>query len=120
MRIGEVAALTGVSARSLRYYEQQGLLHPQRDEHGWRVYDDDDLTRVEEVRSLLDAGLPVSAIQRLVGCLMPDGSTQPVQVSDDLLADLKAVHERLDSRIRCLARNRDALDKWLRTAIRHH
>ena len=38
MKIGELAARTGVSIRSLRYYEQQGLLMPVRNENGYREY----------------------------------------------------------------------------------
>lgn len=38
MKIGELAACTGVSIRSLRYYDQQGLLSPVRGENGYREY----------------------------------------------------------------------------------
>ncbi len=116
MRIAEVAARAGVSARSLRHYEDQGLLTPRRDDRGWRIFDDQDLARAQEIRGLLQAGLPISAIRRLVGCLMPDGSSQPIRISNDLLEELVAVRDRLDSRIRCLAQNREALDTWLRKA----
>lgn len=117
MRIAEAAARTGASARLLRYYEQQGLLSPGRDERGWRVYCQPDLDRLGEVRTLLGAGLPVSAIRQLLGCLAADGSDEPVQISDELLDELVAVRDRIDARVRCLARNRDALDTWLRA---HH
>jgi DNA-binding transcriptional MerR regulator len=36
MHVGELARLTGVSVRSLHYYEQMGLLHAQRQENGYR------------------------------------------------------------------------------------
>ncbi|MGH3501623.1 MAG: MerR family transcriptional regulator, partial [Nocardioidaceae bacterium] len=55
MRIAEAAARTGVSARLLRYYEQQGLVRPLRDHRGWRVYGQRDLDRLDEIRTLLDA-----------------------------------------------------------------
>jgi len=38
MRIGEAARITGVSARSLRFYEQQGLIVPGRCANGYRDY----------------------------------------------------------------------------------
>jgi hypothetical protein len=45
MRIGELRRRTGVSERLLRYYEEQGLLRPQRRPSGYREYDDSDVTR---------------------------------------------------------------------------
>ncbi|MFD9509022.1 MerR family DNA-binding transcriptional regulator [Streptomyces mirabilis] len=40
MRIGELAKLTDTPARSLRYYEAQGLIEPRRLPNGYREYDD--------------------------------------------------------------------------------
>jgi DNA-binding transcriptional MerR regulator len=71
MRIGELADLTGVSARSLRYYEQQGLLAPQRADNGYRTYDRLDAVRVANFKDLLDAGLTLEDIRPPLekGCL---------------------------------------------------
>jgi DNA-binding transcriptional MerR regulator len=44
--IGELAQRTGVSQRSLRYYEQQGLLSADRDVHGYRRYGPDSVHTV--------------------------------------------------------------------------
>ena len=38
MRIGELSRRTGVPARLLRYYEEQDLMHPERDSNGYRSY----------------------------------------------------------------------------------
>ncbi|WP_366525445.1 MerR family DNA-binding transcriptional regulator, partial [Mumia sp.] len=38
MRVGELAELTGVAPRMLRYYEEQGLLVPPRQDNGYRSY----------------------------------------------------------------------------------
>ncbi|MFE6686312.1 MerR family DNA-binding transcriptional regulator [Streptomyces sp. NPDC057743] len=57
MRIGELADLTGVSPRSLRYYEQQGLLAPQRADNGYRAYGPLDAVRVANIKELLGAPL---------------------------------------------------------------
>ncbi|MGH3585634.1 MAG: MerR family transcriptional regulator [Pseudonocardia sp.] len=64
MRIGELARLTGVSARSLRYYEEQGLRHSTRSGGGQRHYTATDIARVEIIRRLLDAGLGSKVIAR--------------------------------------------------------
>ena len=69
MRIGELASKSGASARSLRYYEQQGLLRAERGPNGYRDYDETEVTLVREIRSLLDSGFDLEEIRPLVECL---------------------------------------------------
>lgn len=53
LRIGEAAARVGVSSRTLRYYEELGLLTPSgRTPGGARRYTDDDIARLEHIREL--------------------------------------------------------------------
>jgi DNA-binding transcriptional MerR regulator len=113
VRIGELAARTGVPTRLLRYYEEQRLLFPARDERGWRSYDGTDQVRVDEIRLLLGSGLPTSAIEQLIGCLGHGSGFPQHGVNEQLRTELIGVRERLDARIHCLARNRDALNAWL-------
>jgi DNA-binding transcriptional MerR regulator len=55
MQIGEVAERTGLTPRTLRYYEEKGLLSPPtRMEGGFRLYSDDDIARVERIKQLRD------------------------------------------------------------------
>ena len=69
MRIGELASRAGTSARSVRYYEQQGLLLARRRDNGYRDYDEDDLSLVREIRSLLVNGFDLEEIRPFVDCL---------------------------------------------------
>jgi DNA-binding transcriptional MerR regulator len=69
MRIGELASRAGTSARSIRYYEQQGLLLARRRDNGYREYDEDDLSLVREIRSLLVNGFDLEEIRPFVDCL---------------------------------------------------
>ena len=62
--IGELSCRTGVPARLLRYYEEQDLLHPERDGSGYRSYSEADTGRVTQIRGLLDAGLTTEIIRR--------------------------------------------------------
>ncbi len=63
MRIGELAARTGFSVRTIRFYEQGGLLPaPQRTPAGYRRYDDDAVTRLRFVRSAQALGLSLAEI----------------------------------------------------------
>jgi thioredoxin 1 len=69
MRIGELASRAGTSARSVRYYEQQGLLLVRRRANGYRDYDEADLLLVREIRSLLVNGFDLDEIRPFVDCL---------------------------------------------------
>lgn len=73
MRIGEVARRTGVSARLLRYYEQQQLLRPTRLPSGYREYDEDAVETVRRIRLLLAAGLNTATIAQILPCVSSDG-----------------------------------------------
>lgn len=53
LQIGEVAERTGVTQRTLRFYEEKGLLKPpSRLEGGFRLYSEDDVKRVEQIKRL--------------------------------------------------------------------
>ena len=69
MRIGELADRAGTTTRSLRYYEEQGLLPARRTANGYRDYDEDDLRAVNEIRSLLAIGCALEDTRPFVECL---------------------------------------------------
>src|SRR5437764_6143568 len=53
LQIGEVAERTGVTQRTLRFYEEKGLLKPpSRLDGGFRLYSEDDVQRVEQIKRL--------------------------------------------------------------------
>ncbi|MFJ2862160.1 MerR family transcriptional regulator [Kitasatospora sp. NPDC087314] len=114
MRIGELARLTGVSTRLLRYYEEQGLIRPARSTAGYREYGESDTVRVRQIRSLLAAGLTTRVIAEILPC-----ATGPVPVLEAcpvLLATLRGELADLDARIDDLTRSRRALSHYLATA----
>lgn len=61
--IGEVARRTGVTERTLRYYEELGLLTPRRDAGGRRRYDAEHVDRLYRIRLLRELGTPVAALE---------------------------------------------------------
>ena len=67
-QIGEVAERTGVTQRTLRFYEEKGLLRPpSRMDGGFRLYSEDDIQRVQEIRRLQDLlGLSLAEIKVMV------------------------------------------------------
>ena len=68
LRIQEVAAEVGLTTRSIRYYEELGLLKPAaRSEGSYRLYDDDDLERLRFIKGLRDdAGFSLAEIGQLL------------------------------------------------------
>ncbi|QCW49402.1 MerR family transcriptional regulator [Nocardioides dongxiaopingii] len=105
MRIGELAAATGVSARSLRYYEDVGLIGSTRAPNGWRRYDAGSVARVIEIQHLFAAGLCSTTIATLLPCL-----TAPAAERTGLLERvLEEEVERLEQRRRDVERELEVL-----------
>ena len=68
MRIGELAARSGVSVRALRYYEEQGLLIPERSPSNQRRYSETAVELVRFFQQMYAAGLTSKAIAELLTC----------------------------------------------------
>src|SRR5687768_6232052 len=68
LQIGEVADRTGVTQRTLRFYEERGLLKPpSRMDGGFRLYSEDDVARVEQIKRLQNLlGLTLAEIKDMV------------------------------------------------------
>jgi MerR family transcriptional regulator, repressor of the yfmOP operon len=68
LRINEVAAETGLTTRTIRYYEEVGLLEPAaRSDGAYRLYDPSDLERLQFIRSLRDdAGFSLTQIGQIL------------------------------------------------------
>jgi DNA-binding transcriptional MerR regulator len=64
--ISVTAELSGISEQSLRLYERQGLLTPQRSPGGTRRYSADDLTRLQRISELVAAGVNLAGIVRIL------------------------------------------------------
>lgn len=104
MKIGELARLTGVSPRLLRYYEEQGLLTPRRvGTH--RSYADDAPEVVGHIRAFLDAGLPTRVIREVLPCVEGPGPAVHGCAAGALEEQLRG----LDDRIAGLQDSRSAL-----------
>ncbi|MFI0999275.1 MerR family transcriptional regulator [Streptomyces galbus] len=116
MRIGELARRSGVSERSLRYYEQQGLLTAERTPGGHREYGEWAVDRVVRIQTLYAAGLSSRTIARLLPC-MRDADGGPNERADGkLLEELLAERDRIDRVMADLARSREVLDEAIDTA----
>ena len=90
--IVEVARHAGVSSRTLRHYDDVGLVPPAYvGDNGYRYYDEDALLRLQEVLLLRELGLPLDAIRRVL-----EGTADRTAVLREHLAALLAERDRLD------------------------
>jgi DNA-binding transcriptional MerR regulator len=120
LRIQEVAAETGLTARSIRYYEEIGLLKPAaRSEAAYRLYDADDLERLRFIRGLRDdAGFSLAEI----GQLLEDEAArvrhrERFRASHDLDERRALLHdgiERVDRQVGTLRRKIERLESMIR------
>lgn len=104
MRIGDLATATGASPRSLRYYEQQGLLASERSSGGQRHYPESAVERVTLIQSLLAAGLSSSTIHDVLPCITEQAIRTP-WLAERLRSELNRVEDQINS----LHRTRDIL-----------
>ena len=67
MTIKEMSKLTGVSARTLRYYDEIGLLHPTgKSEAGYRLYDETALTVFQQILFFRELDIPLHTIKEII------------------------------------------------------
>ena len=107
MRIGEIAGQAGVSARALRYYEQQGLLTSERTLSGQRTYPESAVERVRLIQQFFTAGLPSRTILQLLPCV-DTGHASPAAFEL-----LQSERDRITAAMDDLAAARDALDRMI-------
>jgi DNA-binding transcriptional MerR regulator len=69
MQVGEIAEKTGASVRSIRYYEQSGLLTSTRRPNGYREFPESTVERVRAIRDLIEAGFTVEEVLSVASCL---------------------------------------------------
>ena len=77
MRIKELSNKTGISPRMIRYYEEQGLLRPERTLSGYRNFSQQDLIVIQSIKSLQEAGLTLDAVRVLMPCIV----SEPLRIS---------------------------------------
>ncbi|MBR7828321.1 MerR family transcriptional regulator [Actinospica sp. MGRD01-02] len=110
MRIGELARATGVSTRSLRYYEEQGLLPASRSTNGYRDYSEQAVQVVAFIQDLYRAGLPSEIIRQILPCA---GSAEPQGDCGALLARVEQVRDQLAQQEQQLSLRREMLERYL-------
>jgi DNA-binding transcriptional MerR regulator len=108
MRIGELAERARVSVRSLRYYEERGLVPADRNAGGQRQYPESAVGRVKCIQVLYAAGLGSKAI-RIILPFVDTGVVTP-----EMTRRLADERDRIQAQIDDLARARGQLDELIR------
>lgn len=109
LTIGEVADRAGIAASALRYYEKEGLIHPDRSDGGQRRYHRDVLRLVAFIRAAQRVGLSIDEIRGALSTL-PEGH---VPHAADWTRLSKSWRPLLDRRIEEMERLRDRLDSCI-------
>lgn len=132
-QIGEVAERTGVTQRTLRFYEEKGLLDPpERMDGGFRLYSDEDINRVTYVRRLQELlGFTLSEIkemvdaeellQQIAATRRPDfGLPQRIERVSTVIAALSRQLEVVEHKVTHLSEMKEELSaKMARMQARH-
>ena len=108
LKIGEVADMVGVSTRTIRYYEEIGLLNSvKRAEGGKRVYTDLDVQRLKFIKRLKHLGLTLSEMHELQHLYQIHGTNKKVLLR--LLELLDSHGDKIDERIQNLVRLKEEI-----------
>lgn len=106
MKIAEVSERYGISSDTLRYYERIGLIPPvNRNESGNRDYKEIDMKRVEFIKCMRSAGLPIEALIEYIGLLQQGDKT--IEARKEIL---KEQRELLVARMKEMQKTLDMLD----------
>ncbi|MTB64175.1 MerR family transcriptional regulator [Streptococcus sp. zg-86] len=99
--IRKLADLSGVSTRTLRYYEEIGLLLPSRKmDSGYRFYGEKEINTLQQILFFKERGFELKQIKNL----LTSNNTDTLAHSEDHLADLKAKKKRIEAMIDNLER----------------
>lgn len=101
MQIGQVAERTGLSLRTIRWYEEEGLVGPTtRTGGGFRLYSEHDVARLEVIKQMKPLGFSLEEMRQLLTLLDDLGTAEEDRCA--LLDRLRMFHEAATARVRAL------------------
>lgn len=113
MKIGELARRAGATTRQLRYYEEQGLLAPDRTHSNYREYSEAAFETVRQIRCLVESGMPTRVIRVLLPCVHGPAAELPPHDNPEMAELLEAERARLNEQIRILVLSREHVECYL-------
>lgn len=115
MRIRELARRTGVSIRSLRYYEQKQLITSRRLDNGYRDFDEAAIERVRTIQLYFGLGLNAEQIEGIINCRGKHAVPQPHPLCKEILSLYEDKLREVEEQIAIL----DAVRSRLKERIAH-
>ena len=113
MQIGEVAERTGLSLRTLRHYDEIGLLRPsERSEGGFRLYSEGDVTRLLVIRRMKPLGFTLDEMSEVMRLLEGLGDSDEAPGAERL-AELDQVIARAEERRETLRGQVEMADEFI-------
>jgi len=110
LTIGELSQRTGASVRSIRHYDEHGLLASVRASNGYRMFPDKAVTQVKQIQRMIATGFTIDDILGFPDCmLLIEGARSCDQITDVQRQRLEAI----DRQIADLERRRLRLIKTL-------
>lgn len=97
MTIGELGKKTGLTAKTIRYYESMGLVEkPERAENGYRTYPESCVEELRLIKNARDLGLPIAQIKKLmVGCENGDCSHSGGYIEREISEYLRELNAKI-------------------------
>jgi len=119
--IGDFSKLTGLGIHTLRYYEHEGLITPERNASNRHCYSDKDLTWIEFIKRLKDTGMPIKEIRhyarlRAAGDPTLSGRMEMLvqhrQALNEQITQLQEHKIKLEKKIEFYKKEKETLSNW--------
>jgi MerR family copper efflux transcriptional regulator len=119
LQIGQVAERTGLSLRTIRFYEENGLVVPTtRSEGGFRLYSDADVARLEVIKRMKPLGFSLEEMHQLL-TLLADLDGGGTEGRDALTDRLRMFHEAATARVTALREQLAVAEGFAATLAEH-
>ncbi|MBN6732659.1 MerR family transcriptional regulator [Burkholderia multivorans] len=96
LAIGQLSQLTGASVRSIRHYDEHGLLTSVRASNGYRMFPEKAVTQVKQIQRMIATGFTIDDIRGFPDCmLLIEGARSCDQITDVQRARLEAIERQI-------------------------
>ena len=96
LSVGKLAGATGASVRSIRHYDDHGLLKSLRASNGYRVFPPAAITQVKQIQRMIASGFSLAEIRSFPDCmLMIEGAAACSETTDAQRKRLASIEEQI-------------------------